>query len=47
VVTYAADVTLNGPFKVISPVFQLVFNRMGDKARDRIGPWLGSRAAGA
>ena len=39
-VTYAATVTMKGAFKVLAPVFAPVFKRMGDEARDAIGPWL-------
>lgn len=44
-VTYEARVTMKGPYKLIGPLFGPVFRRMGDEARDRIGPWLDSQAA--
>ena len=47
VVNYRADVTLKGGFKVIAPIFGLVFNRMGDKARDAMHDWLEECAAGS
>lgn len=45
-VTYAADVSMKGPYKAIGPVFAPVFKRMGDAAKERIGPWLDAQAAG-
>lgn len=32
VVTYDADLTPNGPFKVAGPVFKIVFDRLGEKS---------------
>jgi hypothetical protein len=43
-VTYAAEVTMKGVFKALGPVFSPVFKRMGDEARDAMGPWLDSQA---
>jgi uncharacterized protein YndB with AHSA1/START domain len=43
-VTYAAEVTMKGAFKAIAPIFAPVFKRMGDEARDAIGPWLDAQA---
>ncbi len=45
-VTYAAKVTMKGAYKAIGPLFGPVFKRMGDSARDAIGPWLDSRGEG-
>ena len=45
VVTYRADVDLAGAFKIISPIFSLVFKRMGDQARDQMHDWLDEMAA--
>lgn len=39
-VTYEADVSLNGAFKLASPIFAGVFKRMGDAARDEMREWL-------
>lgn len=44
-VTYEATVTMKGAFKAIGPLFGPVFKRMGDRARDAIGPWLDSQAS--
>lgn len=44
-VTYEAVVTMKHVFKAIGPFFGPVFKRMGDDARDQIGPWLDSHAA--
>ncbi len=44
-VTYSATVTMKGAYKAIGPIFGRVFKRMGDAARDEIGPWLDSRGA--
>lgn len=41
-VTYEAVVTMKGAYKAIGPLFGPVFKRMGDSARDAIGPWLDS-----
>jgi hypothetical protein len=43
-VTYEATVTMKGAFKLMAPLFAPVFKRMGDRARDAIGPWLDGRA---
>lgn len=43
-VTYAADVTMKGVFKALGPVFGPVFKRMGDEAKEQIGPWLDGHA---
>lgn len=40
VVGYRADVTLKGGFKVIGPIFGLVFKRMGEQARVAMHDWL-------
>jgi hypothetical protein len=45
-VTYAAVVTMKGAFKAISPIFSSVFKKMGDDAKERIGPWLDASADG-
>ena len=34
VVTYEADLTGNGPFRVLEPVLKLAFNRLGDKSAE-------------
>jgi hypothetical protein len=47
VVTYQAEVTLKGVFKVISPIFGLLFNRMGENARVAMHDWLDECAADA
>jgi hypothetical protein len=44
-VTYEATVSMKGAYKVIGPFFAPVFKRMGDKARDNIGPWLDTHAS--
>jgi hypothetical protein len=44
-VTYDAEVTMKGAFKALAPLFAPVFKRMGDEARDAIGPWLDAQAA--
>lgn len=46
-VTYEATVTMKGAFKAIGPLFAPIFKRMGDEARDAIGPWLDSRHGGS
>jgi hypothetical protein len=46
-VTYEATVTMKGAFKVLGPLFAPVFKRMGDKARDCMGPWLDGHASGS
>lgn len=43
-VTYDAEVTMKGAFKVIGPLFVPVFNRMGDSAKVRIREWLDEQA---
>jgi hypothetical protein len=45
-VTYDADVSMKGAFKVIGPFFGPVFKKMGDQARDKMGEWLDGQAAG-
>jgi uncharacterized protein YndB with AHSA1/START domain len=44
-VTYDAVVTMKGAFKVIGPIFGPVFKRMGDDAKEQIGPWLDSHTS--
>lgn len=39
-VRYEATVKMKGAFKALGPIFAPVFKRMGDQARDSIGPWL-------
>lgn len=46
-VTYSAVVTMKGAFKAIGPLFTPVFKRMGDDAKERIGPWLDASADGS
>jgi hypothetical protein len=43
-VTYDADLTLKGPLKLADPLLQLLFNRMGDKARDGLAKRLAEPA---
>ncbi len=45
-ITYRADVTMKGGFKLIGPFFAPVFKKMGDEARDKIQEWLGEEALG-
>ena len=40
VVTYDADVRLNGLLRIGDPVFGLVFRRIGDRARDGLAETL-------
>jgi len=39
-VSYDAELTLSGPLKVLDPALQLLFNRMGGKARDGLAERL-------
>lgn len=43
-VSYDAEVTMKGAFKLIGPLFVPVFNRMGDSAKVRIREWLDEQA---
>lgn len=43
-VTYRADVTMKGGFKVIGPLFGPVFKKMGDEARDAMIEWFAQMA---
>ena len=43
-VTYDAEVTMKGAFKLTSPLFAPVFKRMGDAAKVRIREWLDEQA---
>jgi hypothetical protein len=43
-VTYDADLTLKGPAKLADPLLQLMFNRLGDKARDGLAERLSQPA---
>ena len=43
-VTYDADVTMKGAYKLVGPLFAPVFKSMGDDAKEQIGEWLDSRA---
>ena len=40
-VTYAAKLELAGIRKLADPLLQIVFNRMGDKARDGLAEKIG------
>jgi hypothetical protein len=44
-VTYEATVTMKGAYKAIGPLFAPAFKKMGDKAKERIAPWLNEHAA--
>ncbi len=48
-VTYQAELTLKGPFKLADPLLALAFNRVGDRAlqglRDALTPQPGHEAA--
>lgn len=46
-VTYEATVTMKGAFKAIGPLFAPLFKRMGDEAKESIGPWLDTHAEGS
>lgn len=39
-VTYRADVTMKGGFKLVGPLFGPVFKKMGDEARDAMIEWF-------
>jgi len=39
-VSYDAELTLKGPIKVLDPALQMLFKRMGDKARDGLAERL-------
>ncbi len=41
IVTYDADVRLNGILRIGDPIFGLVFRRIGDRARDGLAETLG------
>lgn len=43
-VTYEAEVTMKGLFKALGPLFGPVFKKMGDAAKEEIGPWLDGQA---
>lgn len=43
-ITYRADVTMKGGFKVIGPLFGPIFKKMGDEARDAMIEWLAQEA---
>lgn len=45
-ITYHAEVTMKGGFKVIGPLFGPVFKKMGDEARDAMAEWLAEEAPG-
>lgn len=39
-VTYAADLSLRGPLRVLDPVLRILFSRIGDTARDGLAAKL-------
>ena len=43
-VTYDAEVTMKGAYKLSAPLFSPVFKKMGDAAKQRMGEWLDEQA---